>query len=139
MVGLDYGRRRIGVAVSDPTRTIASPHASVPNGDPPTRPPVELLRLLAELEPREIVLGIPIGMDGTEGEMAREVREFARALAEQTGIPIIEWDERLSTAAAERELRAVGPRRRRRERNGAADTVAAALLLRSYLWRHDRP
>ena len=133
-MGLDYGRRRIGVAVTDPTGTIASPRTAVPNGDPPTRPPRALLDLVAELEPIRIVVGIPLRMDGTEGDMAREAREFGRELAARTGLPVIEWDERLTTTAAERELRLAAPKRLREQR-GLADMVAAALLLRSYLER----
>lgn len=134
-MGLDYGRRRIGVAVSDPTRTIASPRGVVPNADPPTRPPEALVDLLAKLEPAEVVVGIPLRMDGSEGEMAREARAFGRGVAERTGIPVVEWDERLTTAAAEREILRTAPKRRRREEKGLADTVAASLLLRSYLER----
>lgn len=139
VVALDYGRRRIGVAVSDPTRTIASPHEAVANDDPPTEPPQRLLDLLAELEPTEVVVGIPLLMDGTEGEMAAEARAFGRRLGERTGIPVAEWDERLSTAAAERELRRTASRRMRREDKGLPDMVAAALLLRSYLERAGGP
>lgn len=138
-MGLDYGRRRIGVAVSDPTRTIASPRAAVPNADPPTRPPEALLDLLEEIEPREIVVGIPLRMDGTEGDMAREARAFGREITERTGIPVVEWDERLSTAAAERELRRSASKRQRREEKGLSDMVAASLLLRGYLQRHGGP
>lgn len=139
MVGLDYGRRRIGVAVSDPTRTIASPRTSVPNEDPPSRPPAALLELLAEIEPREIVLGIPLRMDGSEGEMAREARAFGRELTERTGLSVVEWDERLSTAAAERQLLETATKRRRREEEGLTDMLAAALVLRGYLERRSGP
>lgn len=138
-MALDYGRRRIGVAVSDPTRTIASPRGVVPNADPPDRPPPALLELLERLQPSEVVVGIPLQMDGTEGEMAREARRFGRRVAERTGLPVIEWDERLSTAAAERELRATTSRRRRRERKGLADAIAASMLLRGYLERPREP
>lgn len=110
----------------------------MPNGDPPTRPPRALLDLIAELEPNEIVLGIPLRMDGTAGDMAREARAFGRELAEQTGLSVVEWDERLSTTAAERELRQAAPKRVREEK-GLADMVAAALLLRSYLQRRAGP
>lgn len=138
-MAIDYGRRRIGVAVSDPTRTIASPRATIANDDPPTRPPDALLDLLAEVEPSEIVVGIPLHMDGTEGEMAREARAFGRALAERTGTSVVEWDERLSTEAARRELRRAASKRRRREDRGLPDRVAAALLLQGYLQRAGGP
>jgi putative Holliday junction resolvase len=132
-VALDYGRSRIGVAVSDPTRTIASPHSTVPNADEPTEPPAALLRLLEELEATTVVLGIPLQMDGSAGEMAREVREFGRRLGEATGLPIVEWDERLTSAGAERTLRESGASRRKRRDKGSVDRLAAAMLLRAYL------
>lgn len=133
MVGLDWGRRRIGVAVSDPTRTIASPHSVVDNSGDPTEAPEELLRLLRELDPAEVVVGMPLHMDGSEGEMAREARAFIEALEEETGLAVREWDERLTSTAARRALRETGAPRGRREVKGSTDVMAATLLLRAYL------
>lgn len=139
MVALDYGRRRIGVAASDPTRTIASPRAVVETtgaSPPPGEPaavPEALVSLLRELAPAKVVVGIPLRMDGGEGAMAREARAFGRAVAERTGLEVIEWDERLTTQLAERALASLElPRRKRREK-GRADMLAAAALLRSFL------
>lgn len=92
-----------------------------------------LLDLIREIEPSEIVVGIPVRMDGTEGDMAREARRFGRALAEATDLPVVEWDERLSTARAEREILGSGLPRGRREEKGLSDRVAASLILRGYL------
>lgn len=133
-MAVDYGRRRIGVAASDPTRTLVSPRATVENGDPPAEPPAELLRLLRELEPEEIVVGIPLEMDGTSGEMADEVRSFAENLRQELEMPVEEWDERLTTEQAEDYLREGGtsPTRRGRDK-GRLDRAAAAVLLRRYL------
>ena len=133
MVALDYGRRRIGVAVSDPTATIASPHSAVDRrGDPDTLPDA-LLDLLTRLDPATVIVGLPRHMDGGEGEMVEEVRAFADSLREATGLAVEEWDERLTTAAAERALAEGGaPRHKRRER-GRIDALAATMLLRSYL------
>ncbi len=144
MVGLDYGHRRIGVAVSDPTGTIASPHSVVAAASPPTRPPEKLLELLRGLDPATVVVGIPLSMDGSEGSMALEAREFAAAVGRATGAQIEEWDERLTTARAERALREMSPPSRRRDGRqrrdkrekrdkGKSDMVAASLLLQSYL------
>lgn len=141
MLALDYGRRRIGVAVSDPTGTIASPAGVIAHrglrgeGDGSTalRIPPELLTLVAEIGPRLILVGIPFAMDGSAGEMAREARAFASALAGETGVPIVEWDERLSTARAEREIRALGLKRSRRREKGRKDEMAATLMLTDYL------
>ena len=136
LMALDYGRRRIGVAVTDPTRTIAAPRGVVerPNRRAPaTAVPGALTDLVAELEPAAIVVGIPFSMDGTAGEMAEEVRAFARALEEATGVRIVEWDERLSTARAEREILGMDLPRGRRQQKGRTDEMAASLMLSAYL------
>ncbi|MGH7541013.1 MAG: Holliday junction resolvase RuvX [Gemmatimonadota bacterium] len=133
LIGLDYGRRRIGVAVTDPGRTIASPHAVIVRERGQKKLPAELLELLESLRPSAVVVGIPVSMDGTEGEMAREAREFASQITAETGLRTLGWDERLSTARAERELRAMSlPRRREREK-GRSDMLAAALMLGTFL------
>ena len=98
-----------------------------------TVPPEPLLDLIRELDPSEIVVGIPLGMDGSEGKMAVEARAFAVAVAERTGLPVREWDERLSTARAKREIRSLGESRKRRREKGRYDMVAASLVLRNYL------
>jgi putative Holliday junction resolvase len=72
-------------------------------------------------------------MDGSAGEMALEARAFAGALATATGVEVIEWDERLSTLRAEREIQSLGLRRSRREQKGRADEMAATLMLTDYL------
>lgn len=132
-MGLDYGRRRIGVATSDPTGTIASPRTVVANSGDPVRPPEALLELLRELDPVAVVVGVPFELDGSEGEMAREVRSFAEALEESTGLSVREWDERLTTEAARRALLETGASRRARRRKETTDMMAATLLLRAYL------
>lgn len=134
VVAVDYGRRRIGVAASDPTRTLVSPRATVENEDPAAEPPPRLVRLLRELEPVEVVVGIPLEMNGATGEMAEEVREFAENLRDQLEVPVVEWDERLTTEQARDFLREGGtsPTRRGRDR-GRLDRAAAAVLLRRYL------
>lgn len=103
------------------------------NDDPPDEPPRALLDLLTRLSPRRVVLGIPRHMDGSEGEMAREARAFGEALSEACDVPVSEWDERLSSAAAERALLESGAPRSKRREAGSTDVVAATLLLRSYL------
>jgi putative Holliday junction resolvase len=136
-VALDYGRRRIGIAVSDPTGTIASPAGVIElehrKGRGAILPPPALLARLEEIRPSRIVMGIPLDMDGTAGEMAREVRAFAAALQSETGIEIVEWDERLTSARAEREIAALDLRRSRRREKGRVDEMAATLMLTDYL------
>ena len=136
LMALDYGRRRIGVAVTDPTRTIAAPRGVVERParrGPAATVPDALVRLVAELEPDSILVGIPFSMDGSAGEMAEEARAFAEALRETTGVRTIEWDERLSTARAERELLGMDLPRNRRRQKGRTDEMAAALMLADYL------
>lgn len=119
--------------MSDPTRTIASPHDVVENDGDPDEPPQVLLDLLSELSPARVVVGVPRHMDGTEGEMAREARAFGRALSEAADVPVAEWDERLSSQAARRAMIESGAPESKRRRKGGTDVVAATLMLRSYL------
>jgi putative holliday junction resolvase len=129
VLGIDVGSVRIGLAVSDETRTLASPLATVPN-DPRTL----WARLARELEDRQVervVIGLPRMLDGSEGEAAEQARRFAAELARRAS-PLIEfWDERFTTAIAERSLIEGGVRRRRRRE--VIDAVAAAVLLQSWL------
>ncbi len=126
VLAVDYGRRHAGIAISDPDRVIARPMAVI---DFPT--PERGVSLVAELasawQVRDVVVGLPRKMDGSEGEMAHEVRAWATRLAEATGIPVHLVDERLTTVEAER---IVPSRRGRRKRN---DDVAAAILLRVFM------
>lgn len=132
-MGLDYGRRRIGVAVSDPSRTIASPHVTIRNADPPVEPPRALLNLLRDLEPSVIVVGIPYHLEGGAGEMAEEARTFAARLGELSGLPVLERDERLTSHEAEEMIRNMDLRRSRRRDRGLRDRLAATVLLRGFL------
>ena len=133
MVALDYGRRRIGVAASDPLRTIASPHVVMKNADPPTEPPRGLLNLLKDLAPVVVIVGIPVHMDGSFGEMAAEARAFAARLMTLSEIQVLERDERLTSYEAEEMLREMSLSRRRRQEKGLKDMLAATVVLKEYL------
>lgn len=137
IMALDYGRRRIGVAASDPLRVVAQPRGVVAAASPPVEPSDQLLELVRELEPVVIVVGVPLNMDGSEGEMAKEAREFVGKLATATGIATIVRDERLTTVEAERTIRAMDLPKRKRHDRGLRDALAAAVLLDDYL-REDR-
>src|SRR6201993_813270 len=103
LVGLDLGTKTIGVAVSDPDRRLAAGVETIQR----KAFKVDAARLLAIASERKangFVLGLPINMDGSEGPRAQSTRAFARNLANLTQLPIALWDERLSTAAVEREL-----------------------------------
>lgn len=133
VMALDYGRSRIGVAASDPLRVLAQPRGVVRAGSPPVEPTPELLALVRELAPSVIVVGMPLHMDGSEGEMAREAREFVRRLRAATGVETLARDERLTSVEAERTIRELELPKRKREDRGLRDALAAAVLLEDYL------
>jgi putative Holliday junction resolvase len=131
VLGLDVGTRRLGVAVSDPTGTVASPLATVPR-----RAPAEdaraLAALAAEQEATTVVVGLPVTLAGREGPAARAVRAYLAELAPLLpGLALELADERLSTVAAERAL--VGGGVRRQARREVVDQVAASVFLQTWL------
>ena len=132
VLGLDYGSRRIGLAVSDPAGVFAFPAGALER----TQLAQDLLTLgalIAERGVTRIVVGLPLHMSGRSGPEAAAARAFAQALGEATGLPVDLLDERWTSREAERSLRdAPG---RRKQSKGSVDSVAATLLLRSYLER----
>lgn len=129
---MDVGSHRIGVAVSDPTGTIAQSLVVIPRTG--WRPVAsEIRRLAVEYRVERVVVGLPLRMDGTEGDAAREARAFAQRLRGVLDVPVVMQDERLSTAEAERALVAQDVRREKRRKR--RDAVAAALFLQTYLDR----
>jgi putative holliday junction resolvase len=135
ILGVDYGTRRIGCALSDPTGTIASPLATFTRRAGKRPPWAEIERVVRENEVDELVVGLPLDLAGNEGEWAAEVRDFGAQLARRTGLPVHFVDERLSSVQAERAVRASGLPRGRRQEKERVDAAAAALLLRLYLDR----
>lgn len=133
ILSIDYGARRIGVAVSDPTRTIASPLTTLTRREGKRPPWAELQRLIAEQEVSEIVIGLPLDLAGEEGEWAGEVRAFGEQVERRTGLPVHWVDERMSSVQAERAVRGMGLKRSQREEKGRVDAAAAAILLRLFL------
>jgi putative holliday junction resolvase len=129
VLGIDVGSVRIGLAISDETCTIASPIATVPNESRTLWPRIE--REMEDRQVDRVVIGLPRRLDGTEGEAAQGARTFAAELALRTTIHIELWDERFTTTIAERSLIASGVRRKRRRE--VIDSVAAAVLLQSWL------
>ena len=132
LLGLDLGSKRIGLALSDVTRTIASPLTTL-NRRKFSLDAALLLRLADEHDVGGFVLGLPINLDGSQGQSARSTRAFAANLARSTRRPILLWDERLTTVAAERVLLAADASRRRRA--AVIDKVAATLILQGALDR----
>jgi putative Holliday junction resolvase len=133
LLGVDYGERRIGLAISDPSGTIASP-AGVIVRRTGKRPPVaEIMRRAEALEARGFVMGLPLDGNGDETPRSREARAVAEALGKRTGLPVELIDERYSTAAALRAIRAMGGSTR--DRKGDVDALAATVFLQNALQR----
>jgi putative Holliday junction resolvase len=132
LMGLDLGSKTIGVAVSDLTRQIASPLITIRRSKF-SADAAELLSLAAHENVVAFILGLPVNMDGNEGPRAQSTRAFARNLAKLSPLPLIFWDERLSTTAVERML--VESNRSRARRAEIVDKLAAAYILQGALDR----
>jgi putative Holliday junction resolvase len=130
VIGLDLGSKTIGVAISDITHRIASPIETIARKKF-TEDARRLLAITAERQAGLFVLGLPLNMDGSEGPRAQSTRAFARNLSKLTALPIVFWDERLSTAAVERMLIDADTSRARRAE--VVDKLAAAYILQSAL------
>jgi putative Holliday junction resolvase len=131
ILAIDYGERRIGLALSDPTRTIASPAGFVTRRAGKRPPIAELARRAADSDSTEIVLGLPLDQHGDDTPRATEVRRIAAELEKRTGLPVTLVDERYTTAAALRTVRAMGGSTRGRK--GDVDALAATILLQHAL------
>ena len=130
VMALDLGEKRIGIAISDPTRIIASPH-SVLNRKSRADDFAHYARLIDEQQIALLVVGLPITLGGEEGQRAAWVRDYSADLGRHINIPIAFWDESLTTVAATAALHAQG--RRGRKVKERVDAVAASLILQSYL------
>jgi putative Holliday junction resolvase len=129
-MAVDPGEKRVGVAVSDPSGTIAQPLRWIP-AQPTSTLAERLAQLAQELQAKELVVGLPARLDGSEGPEARAARQLANQLRQVSGMPVVLVDERLTSVAADRALIAAGERRARRRQ--LSDQVAAALLLQGHL------
>ncbi len=132
LMGLDLGTTTIGLAISDVRRQIASPLRTITR----TKFTADAKAMLAEAAAHDVaalVLGLPLNMDGSEGPRAQATRAFARSLAGMTELPLLFWDERLSTAAVTRTLLDADASRKRRDE--LVDKMAAAFILQGVLDR----
>jgi putative holliday junction resolvase len=136
-VGVDYGTRRLGLALSDERGILATPLEVLQAGKKTEQTIVKLLTLLSTIQQKyecdieEIIVGLPLMMNGRSGFLADEVQHFVSLLAQATSIPVRTWDERLSTVQAERSLRE--GRMTRKKRTTLVDKVSAAIILQNYL------
>jgi putative Holliday junction resolvase len=127
---VDFGKARVGLAISDPDRKLAFPlvtyHRRGPGQD------ADYFRsLVAAEEVSALVIGLPVHLDGTEGEAARQARAFGTWLSTTTGLPAVYWDERFTSVEAESALWAAGLTHKKRKQR--RDKVAAQILLQAYL------
>lgn len=135
ILGLDFGSRTVGVAVSDGLNLTAQGLETIERKDENKlrKTCARIEELIRQYEVSRIVLGLPKNMNNTEGERVEKTKEFGEMLARRTGLPVIFWDERLTTVAAERVLMENGVRRENRK--AVIDKVAACLILQGYLDR----
>jgi putative Holliday junction resolvase len=129
-LGIDYGTKRIGLALSDPTRTLASPLPCL-QAQPFTKFIKDLKKLVAEQEVSLILVGMPRNMDGSYGPAAQAAQEFVHHLKAALVVPIQTIDERLSTVEASRKLQEAG--NDTRKQRGKIDSASAQVLLQSHL------
>jgi len=133
VVAIDWGEARIGVAVSDATRTLATPHTTLHEKDKGLQIR-RVAALLSELEATVVLVGIPYHLDGNASASTITAEKFAAKLATVVGIPIIRVDERLSSVAAEERLEQRGRTKARPKTDkGLVDRAAAAILLQAWL------
>lgn len=130
-MGLDVGEKTIGVAVSDPLGWTAQGVTTIRRRGNLEEDLEAILRLVQEYHVERVVVGLPRNMNGSLGPQAKKVLDFMQALEERLKLPVVPWDERLTTSAAERVLIAADLSRRRRK--GVVDRLAAVLILQSYL------
>jgi putative Holliday junction resolvase len=130
-LAVDIGEKRIGLAISDPSQTIAQPLATVTRRSGKRFPMNALRPHLDEYQPVGVVMGLPLYPDGTEGDMAGLARTTGDLMASKTNLPVTYWDERMTTARALSAIRDLsgGTRGRKEE----VDQLAATVLLQSFL------
>ena len=132
-LGIDFGEKRVGLAVSDPTNTVATPLDTL-RRRAGKRPPITRMAEIAHnLEVGHVVVGLPLGLDGNENEWCAEIRRMGEKLADRLQIEISFVDERMTSVRAERAVRGIGLSKRERERKDRVDAAAAQLILQAWL------
>ncbi|UCE20616.1 MAG: Holliday junction resolvase RuvX [Gemmatimonadota bacterium] len=132
ILGIDFGSRRVGLAVSDPLGITAQGLETIEYAHEEELF-VRLAAVIEAYEVAEIVVGLPLSLDGTCGEKAKTVQDFIENVRTHFRLPVVPWDERLSTTAAHRTMHEMGKKAKRAK--GKVDRIAAALILQNYLDR----
>ena len=133
VLGVDFGEKRIGLAVSDPTGTIATPLDTVKRRAGKRPPLKQIADTARELQVEHVVVGLPLDLSGEENDWCAEVRDMGRKLAEKLDVPVSFVDERMTSVRAQRAINAVGLSRSARREKGRVDAGAAQLILQSWL------
>ena len=136
LLGVDWGEKRIGLAISDPTQTVATPLGTITRRAGRRFPMGQLKPYLESHQPVGVVVGLPLDAAGAEGPPARAARDVGALIAAKTGLPVAYWDERMTTARVHRAQRETGGVKARTA--GEADPLAATLVLQTFL-DHRRP
>lgn len=131
IVGIDYGTRRIGVAISDPLRILATSYGVLTND---ASFPDRLAEILEKEEAVLLVVGMPLGLSGRMTAKSSEVQEFINNLRSHCSVDVVTWDERFTTTIAQQTLLKMGTKRKERQREkGRVDAMAAAIMLQGFL------
>ena len=133
-LGVDIGTKRIGISITDETNTVARPLTTIERSDIETEA-TKLTRLIEEFEIEVIVAGMPVDLKGEKGVAAQNMEEYLVTLEKIISVPIVRYDERLTTKIAEDFLRASGLKKKRRKK--IIDEAAATIILQNYL-EHDK-
>lgn len=132
-IGLDFGRKRIGVARTDASGMLAFPHTTLVRRINRRPQYAELLKIADEVEAEVVVMGLPLELDGSENDWCTEVREVGAKVSTRVGRPLVFVDERLSSVQAEEAVRSAGLRKKDREDKARIDAAAATVILQSWL------
>jgi putative Holliday junction resolvase len=135
LIGIDYGSKRIGIAMSDPLRIIASPRQTMPNSAAFL---MTLKKMIQDFDVEAVIVGMPYNLKGEKSTKAKEVEEFMKELKQQINIDIVEWDERYTSSMAHETQIQMGVKKKYRQDKSKIDEMAAALILQSYLDSHPK-
>ena len=138
VLGIDFGERRIGLALSDPTGTLASPLPTLKRRAGKRPPITALIGIIQDNEVEALVLGLPLTLKGEESDWTRLIRDVGDALHARTGLPLYYMDERFTSVRAEKAVRSIGLPKKKREEKERVDAAAAILILQSWLDERSR-
>lgn len=133
ILAIDYGERRVGLAISDPTATIAQPLPTLVRRAGKRPPIAQILEIISGNDVVEAVVGLPLPLSGEDNDWTQSVRDFANKLETRAGIPVRLLDERMTSVRAERAVRELGLKKSQREQKERIDSAAAILLLQMHL------